>query len=115
MTEQMLSEEAVERAVRRLQTVMTLVRLSFDAGASAARQLAASGVRVDPIATCCFGEARELLLRPAPDLPLAMLALHFAACHEPACYGPTHSALSELLFSAVGRGRRCRARGVARR
>lgn len=102
MTDVMLSEEAVERAVRRLQTVMTLVRLSFDAGARAARGLAAREVMVDPVATCCFDEARELLLRPIPNLPLALVALHFAACREPACYGPTHAAMSELLFSAVG-------------
>jgi hypothetical protein len=102
MTDSMLSEEAVERAVRRLQTVMTLVRLTFDAGARAARELIAGGVIVDPIASCCFGEAREKLLRPDPDLPMAFVALHFAACQEPACYGPTHSAISDLLFRTLG-------------
>src|SRR5690242_20219744 len=102
MTELMLSEEAVERAVRRLQSVMTLVRLSFDAGAVAARGLAGRGVIIDPVATCCFDEARELLLRPSPNLPLALVALHFAACHEPSCYGATHSAMMDLLFCAVG-------------
>jgi hypothetical protein len=101
MPEVMLSEEAVARAGRRLQTVLTLVQLSFDAGAAAARKLAARGVIVDPIATCCFGDARELLLRPVPNLPLALFALHYASSREPSCYGPTHSAMSELLFCAV--------------
>jgi hypothetical protein len=102
MPDVMLSEEAVARATRRLQSVLTLVQLNFEAGASAARRLGASGVLVDPVATCCFGEARELLLRPVPNLSLALVALHFAACREPACYGPTHTAMSELLFRAVG-------------
>jgi hypothetical protein len=97
----MLSEEAVARAVRRLQTVLTLVQLSFEAGSAAARRLGARGVIVDPVATCCFGDARELLLRPMPDLPLALLALQLAAGREPACYGPTHAAMNELLFRAV--------------
>jgi hypothetical protein len=104
MPDVMLTEEAVARATRRLQSVLTLVRLSFEAGAGAARRLATSGVNViiDPIATCCFGEARDLLLRPAPNLPLALVALQVAACREPLCYGPTYTAISELLFRAVG-------------
>jgi hypothetical protein len=102
MTDLMLSEEAVERAVRRLHTVMTLVGLSFDAGTRSARELIARGVIIDPIATCCFGEARDSLLRPVPNLPLALVALHFAAWREPECYGPTYSAMSELLFRAMG-------------
>jgi hypothetical protein len=97
----MLSEEAVARATRHLQSVLTLIQLSFEAGAVAARRLAAGGVIIDPIATCCFGEARELLLRPAPNLPLALVALQFAAAHEPSCYAPTHTAMVELLFRAV--------------
>lgn len=101
MPEVMLSEEAVARAVRRLQYVLTLVQLSFEAGAAAARRLGATGVIVDPVATCCFGDARALLLRPVPDLPLALVALHLAACREPSCYGPTHAAMNELLFRAV--------------
>lgn len=101
MTDVMLSEEAVGRAVRHLQSVMTLVQLSFEAGAAAARQLGANGTIVDPVATCCFGDAHELLLRPIPNLPLALVCLHFAACREPSCYGPTHAAMNELLFRAV--------------
>jgi hypothetical protein len=107
MPDVMLTEEAVARATRRLQSVLTLVRLSFEAGAGVARRLATGGangvnVIIDPIATCCFGEARDLLLRPAPNLPLALVALQVAACREPLCYGPTHTAISELLFRAVG-------------
>lgn len=101
MPDVMLSEEAVSRAIRRLQAVLTLVQLSFEAGAAAARQLGATGTIVDPVATCCFSDARELLLRPAPNLPLALVALHLAACREPSCYGPTHAAMYELLFRAV--------------
>jgi hypothetical protein len=101
MPEMMLSEEAVARATRHLQSVLTLVQLSFEAGAGAARRLAASGVLIDPIAACCFGEARELLLRPVPNLALALVALQFAAAREPSCYGPTHAAMIELLFRAV--------------
>jgi hypothetical protein len=97
----MLSEEAVARATRRLQSLLTLVQLRFEAGAGVARRRIACGVLVDPIATCCFGEARELLLRPVPNLPLALVALQFAACREPSCYGPTHTAISSLLFRAV--------------
>jgi hypothetical protein len=101
MPDVMLSEEAVVRATRRLQSVLTLVRLSFESGAGAARTLGASGRIVDPVATCCFGEARDLLLRPAPNLPMALLALQFAAYREPFCYGPTHEAIHELLLHAV--------------
>jgi hypothetical protein len=101
MPDVMLSEEAVARALRRMQTVLTLVQLSFEAGSAAARRLRATGVIVDPVATCCFGDARELLLRPVPNLPLALVALQFAASREPSCYGPTQAAMSELLFRAV--------------
>jgi hypothetical protein len=101
MPDLMLSEEAVARAARRLQAVLTLVQLSFEAGAAAARRLGATGAIVDPVATCCFGDARDLLLRPVPNLPLALVALHLAACREPSCYGPTHAAMNELLFRAM--------------
>jgi hypothetical protein len=101
MPDLMLSEEAVARAARRLQSVLTLVQMSFEAGTAAARQLGANGSIVDPVATCCFGDARELLLRPVPNLPLALVALHVAADREPSCYGPTHAAMNELLFRAV--------------
>lgn len=104
MPDLMLSEEAVARAVRRLQAVLTLVQLSFEAGAAAARQLGANRPNrpiIDPVATCCFGDARELLLRPVPNLPLALVALQLAASREPECYGPTHVAMIELLFHAV--------------
>lgn len=104
MPDLMLSEEAVARAVRRLQAVLTLVQLSFEAGAAAARQLGANRQNrqiIDPVATCCFGDARELLLRPVPNLPLALLALQLAASREPECYGPTLAAMTELLFHAV--------------
>jgi hypothetical protein len=101
MPDLMLSEEAVARAARRLQSVLTLVQMSFEAGTAAARQLGANGSIVDPVATCCFGDARELLLRPVPNLPLALVALHIAADREPSCYGPTHAAMNELLFRAV--------------
>jgi hypothetical protein len=96
-----LSEEAVARTVRRLQSVLTLVQLSFEAGAAAARRLGATGQIVDPVATCFFGDARELLLRPVPNVPLALLALRLAASREPSCYGPTDAAMNELLFRAV--------------
>jgi hypothetical protein len=101
MPDLMLSEEAVARTVRRLQSVLTLVQLSFEAGAAAARRLGASGQIIDPVATCCFGDARELLLRPDPNVPLALVALRFAASREPSCYGPTDAAMSELLIRAV--------------
>lgn len=102
MTDQMLIEEAVDRASHRLQTILTLARLSFDAGTNTARELIAGGVVVDPIASCCFREARDLLLRPVPELPMALAALYVAACREPRCYGPTHLAMSDMLFRAVG-------------
>jgi hypothetical protein len=101
MPDVMLSEEAVARALRRMQAVMTLVQLSFETGTAAARRLGATGAIVDPVATCCFGDARELLLRPVPNLPLALVALHLAAWREPSCYGPTHAAMVELLFRGV--------------
>ena len=81
---------------------MTLIRLSFDAGEADARELARmTGEIIDPVATCCFGEARDYLLSATPDIPRALMALYVAAAREPLCYGPTQAVLREVLVESV--------------
>lgn len=102
MPEPMLIDEAEQRAIERMQSLMTLVQISFDAGEAQARRIAAETELVtDPVATCCFGEARRLLVTPAPNFGKAMLALLYAAQLEPECYGPTKVAICELLFDGI--------------
>lgn len=81
---------------------MTLIRLSFDAGEADARELARmTGEIIDPVATCCFSEARDYLLSATPDIPRALMALYVAAAREPLCYGPTQAVLREVLVESV--------------
>jgi hypothetical protein len=101
MPELMLVEEAAERAAVQLRSLMTLLKLSFDAGEIDARRIAHGGRVVDPEASCYFGEARRLLLRPEPNMERGYLALCFAARREPECYGPTFAALDDLLFEGA--------------
>lgn len=102
MPELLLIDEAAERALTRVHTMLTLVQLSFDTGEALARRLAAeTGAIIDPEATCLFGEARRLLLCPAPDLFRAQAALWMAATREPHCYGRTYVALCELLSAGL--------------
>ncbi|WP_146660140.1 hypothetical protein [Enhygromyxa salina] len=81
--------------------MLTLVQLSFDEGAAVASLTAKYQRRViDPVASANFDEARQLLLRPAPNLPLALMALWCAANREPDCYGQTHAGVLGLLLHA---------------
>lgn len=97
MPELMLVEEAASRAAAQLHSLMSLLQLSFEAGELDARRIALGGRIIDPEASCYFGEARRLLLRPEPNMERAYLALCFAARREPECYGPTFAALDDLL------------------
>jgi hypothetical protein len=102
MPEMMLIQETVGRANAQLQSVLTLVKLSFDDGAAIAREIAHVERRViDPEASAYFDEARQLLLRPAPHLSLALMALCIAASREPNCYGLTHAGVLALLMDAA--------------
>lgn len=99
---QSLIEEAAQRATEQVASLLTLVQLSFETGQARARELAdATGKLIDPIATCCYGEARELLLRSDPNLSLALMALSMAARREPHCYGPTYAAMHEFLIAGL--------------
>lgn len=100
--QQSLIEEAVQRAAERTAGNLTLVRLSFETGLARATRLAQQTGRViDPVATCCFDEALELLLRTEPDVGLALVALAMAAQREPGCYGQTFAAVHELLSQGL--------------
>lgn len=102
MPELMLVQETIERANAHLQTVLTLVQLSFDEGAAAARKLAdVEGRIIDPMASAYFGEARQLLLRPVPNLAVAQTALCLAAKREPDCFELTRAGLEALLLQAA--------------
>ncbi|WP_146158083.1 hypothetical protein [Enhygromyxa salina] len=82
--------------------MLTLVQLSFDEGAAVARLTARYERRViDPEASAYFEEAKRLLLRPEPNLALALMALWIAASREPDCYGLTHAGVLSLLLDAA--------------
>lgn len=101
MSELMLIEETIERASKRLQSMLTLFILSFDAGEADALELhAQTGCVVDPLASAYYREARRLLLLPFPRVQEASMALFLAANKEPGCYGSTLLALLELLEQA---------------
>jgi hypothetical protein len=101
MPEALLIEEAGDRAIHRLHQLLTLVLLSFEEGETRARALVTAESRriIDPVATACFGEARELLLRGG--LFAALFALEAAAMREPECYGATHHTVRKLVFASL--------------
>lgn len=110
MPEALLIEEAGDRAIDQLHQLLTLVLLRFEAGEARARtiMLAESGRIIDPVASACFAEARELLLRPAgtfeqlrAGLFAALVGLDIAATREPDCYGAAHQAVRKLVFAAL--------------
>ena len=102
MSELMLIEETMERASAQLQSMLTLLQLSFDAGAATARRIhGETGRVIDPVASSLYEEARALLMLPYPRLSHAFMALAVAAAHEPECYGTTHAAMLELIASAL--------------
>ena len=102
MSELMLIEETMERASARVQSMLTLVQLSFEAGAAKARQIhEETGRVIDPVASALYEEARSLLLLPYPQFMPALGAAGLAAGREPECYGLTHKALEELLWGAL--------------
>jgi hypothetical protein len=110
MSEELLIEETGERAADRLQSVLTLVVLAFEAGEAQACALRrAQPIRIlDAVASACFAEARELLTRPVDDpgqlrtnLFTALFGLDAAASREPECYAPTYQTLRELALMAL--------------
>lgn len=102
MPELMLIQETIERASAHLQSILTLVQLSFDEGAAAAQEIADLDNRtIDPEASAFFGEARQLLLRPVPNLSVALMALWLAASREPECYGLTDAGIWALVQQAA--------------
>jgi hypothetical protein len=105
MSEALLIEEAGDRAIDRLHQLLTLVLLAFEEGEARARTILAQAERIlDPVASACFAEARELVLRPAGSamqLFAAVMALDVAASREPDCYGATHQAIRGLGFTAL--------------
>ena len=102
MSELMLIEETMERASARVQSMLTLVQLSFEAGAAKARQIhTETGRVIDPVASALYEEASGLLLLPYPRFNPALGAVGLAARREPECYGSTHRALEELFWGAL--------------
>lgn len=110
MYEALLIEEAGDRAIHRLHQLLTLVLLGFEEGEARARSLAAATPDriIDPVASACFGEARELLLRatgagvePRGSLFAALFALDAAAAHEPDCYSPAQQAIRRIVLAAL--------------
>jgi hypothetical protein len=103
MSDVLLIEETGDRAIRRLHQLLTLVLLGFEEGEARARALANAEPRriIDPVASACFGEARELLVRGA--LFAALFALEAAALREPECYGPTHQTVRKLVLDSLER------------
>jgi hypothetical protein len=101
MSEALLIEEAGDRAIHRLHQLLTLVLLGFEEGEARARGLVDAEPRriIDPVATACFGEARELLLRG--HLFPALFALEAAAMREPECYGATHHTIRKLVLASL--------------
>ena len=97
-----LIDESLERASTHLQSMLTLIGLSFDEGAATARQIAGiEGRTIDPMASACFDEARKLLLSPAPRLSDALQGLGIAAWLEPDCYGLTYAGTQALVLKAA--------------
>ena len=106
MSEALLIEEAGDRAIDRLHQLLTLVLLAFEEGEAQARTIVLAEAQriLDPVASACFGEARELVLRPAGgavQLFAAVMALDVAATREPDCYGATYQAIRGLVFTAL--------------
>ena len=110
MSDALLIEEAGDRAIHRLHQLLTLVLLGFEDGEARARSLAAANPDriIDPVASACFGEARELLVRAAGScvqlrsgLFAGMFALDAAAVREPECYGLAHRAIRKLVLDAL--------------
>lgn len=110
MSEATLIEEAGDRAAQRLQSLLTLVLLAFEAAEARALALAEAKLDriIDPVASACFGEAREFLLRPAASaeqlragLFAALFALDVAATREPDCYQVTHQNIRQLVLAAL--------------
>lgn len=110
MSEALLIEETGDRATGRLHQLLTLLLLSFADGEARARSLAAASPDriIDPVASACFAEARELLLRPAgtdaelrAGLFAAVFALDAAATREPECYGSVHRGVRTLVLTAL--------------
>ncbi|HLT38412.1 MAG TPA: hypothetical protein VK034_19130 [Enhygromyxa sp.] len=110
MSEALLIEEAGDRAINRLHQLLTLVLLGFEDGEARARALAAAEPDriIDPVASACFGEARELLTRAAGSrvqlrggLFAAVCALDVAATREPDCYRLVHQAIRRLVLDAL--------------
>jgi hypothetical protein len=104
MSDALLIEEAGDRAIDRLHQLLTLVLLAFEEGEARARSIMLAERIIDPVASACFGEARELLLRPAAgavQLFAAVMALDVAASREPDCYGAVLQAIRGLVFGAL--------------
>ena len=110
MSEPLLTEEAGDRAACRLQSLLTLVSLAFDAAEANARTFAIAEPDriIDPVASACFAEARELLLRPAVDaeqlragLFTALFGLDAASSREPELYRTTHQLVRSLVLEAL--------------
>lgn len=110
MSDALLIEEAGDRAIDRLHQLLTLVLLGFEEGEARARaiMLAEPNRILDPIASACFAEARELLLRPAgkaaqlrAGLFTALFGLDVAATREPDCYALAHQAIRKVMFAAL--------------
>jgi hypothetical protein len=99
---QSLIEEAAQRATERLDSLLTLIHVQFEDSLARAHERAArTGTVVDPVATCCFEDARELLMRPEPELARALLALSMAAYREPLHYGPTYGVIHQLMLDGL--------------
>jgi hypothetical protein len=110
MSEALLIEEAGDRAIHRLQQLLTLVLLGFEDGEARACSLAAATPDriIDPVASACFGEARELLLRATGagvqlrgSLFAALFALDAAAAREPDCYRLSQQAIRRIVLAAL--------------
>jgi hypothetical protein len=101
MSEVLLIEEAGDRAMHRLQQLLTLVVLGFEEGEARARALAAAAPDriIDPVASACFGEARELLLQGR--LFAALFALDAAATREPDCYRLAQQSIRQVVLAAL--------------
>lgn len=110
MPQALLIEETGDRALGRLDQLLTLVLLCFAEAEARAHAIAGADPSriIDPVASACLLEARELLLRPAKTsaglragLFAALFALDAAASREPECYGPVHQAIRALALDAL--------------
>ncbi|MFO7563427.1 MAG: hypothetical protein R6X02_12350 [Enhygromyxa sp.] len=101
MSQALLIEEAGDRATRRLHQLLTLVLLGFEEGEARARDLVSATPDriIDPVASACFGEARELILRGS--LFAALFALDAAAAREPDCYHLAQQAIRRVVLAAL--------------